>query len=52
MTFKAYRLYNEENKKFILSRDVIFLETDKDSFTVDKQISQIENFVPQKFYYE
>ena len=52
MTFKAYRLYGEENKKFIFSRDVIFLENDKDSLTIDTQLNQIENFVPQKFYYE
>ena len=51
MTSKAYRLYDEENKKFILSRDVFFLETDKDSLTVDRQLNRIENFVPQKFYY-
>jgi hypothetical protein len=31
MTSKAYRLYDEENKKFILSRDVVFLESDKDT---------------------
>jgi hypothetical protein len=38
-TSKAYRLYNEENKKFIVSRDVIFLEFDKDEITVDKQLA-------------
>ena len=52
MTSKAYQLYDEENKKFILSRDVIFLETDKDFPTVDRRLNQIEKFVPQKFYYE
>ena len=52
MTSKAYRLYDEENKKFILSRDVIFLETDKDSLIVDRQLNQIEKFEPQHFYYE
>ena len=52
MTSKAYRLYDEANKKFILSRDVIFLETDKDYLTVNRQLNQIEKFVPQKFYYE
>jgi len=52
MTSKEYQLYDEANKKFILSRDVIFLETDKDSLTVERQLNQIEKFVPQKFYYE
>ena len=52
MTSKAYRLYDEANKKFILSRDVIFLETYKDSLTVERQLNQIEKFVFQKFYYE
>ena len=51
MTSKAYRLYDEENKKFILSVDVIFLEFDKDSLTVDRQLNQIEKIVPQEFYY-
>ena len=36
MTSKAYQLYDEVNKKFILSRDVFFLETDKDSLTVER----------------
>jgi hypothetical protein len=36
-TSKAYRLYNEENKKNIVSRDVIFLEFDKEEITFDKQ---------------
>ena len=52
MYSKEYRFYDEENKKFILSRDVIFLETTKDSLTVDRQLNKLETFVPQKFYYE
>ena len=52
MTSKAYWLYDEENKKIILSSDVIFLKNDKYSLIVDRQLNQIENFVPQKFYYE
>jgi len=39
MTSKAYRFYDEENKKFILSRDVIFLEIDKDSLSVIRQLN-------------
>ena len=52
MTSKAYQLYDEANKKFIFSTNVILLETDKYSLTVDKQLNQIENFVLKKFYYE
>ena len=35
-TSRAYRLYDEENKKFIVSRDVVFLEFDKDASIVDQ----------------
>ena len=52
MTSNAYLLYDEDTKKFILSRDVIFLEFDKDSLILDRQLNHIEMFVPQKFYYE
>ena len=41
-TSKAYRLYDEENKKVILSRDVIFLEFEKAPITIDKQLACIE----------
>jgi transposase InsO family protein len=51
-TSKAYRLYDEENKKFILSRDVIFLEFDKAPLTVDKQLARLDRFHSKKFYHE
>lgn len=50
-TSKAYRLYDEENKKFILSRDVIFLESDKINSIVDKQLAHLEKFASKKFYF-
>jgi hypothetical protein len=34
-TTKAYHLYDEVNKKFILSRDVIFLDSNKNDNTVE-----------------
>jgi len=50
-TSKAYSLYEEENK-FILSRDVIFLESDKSNSTIDKQLTHLEKFAFKKFYFE
>ena len=43
-TSKAYRLYDEDNMKFIISRDVIFLEFEKYALTIDKQLSQLDRF--------
>jgi transposase InsO family protein len=51
-TSKAYRLYDEANIKFIVSRDVIFLEFDKDALTVDKQLAHLDRFHSKKFYHE
>lgn len=51
-TSKTYMLYDEENKKFILSRDVIFLESDKDNSTVDMQLAYLEKIASKKFYFE
>lgn len=51
-TSKAYKLYDEENKKFILSRDVIFLESDKDNSTIDRQLAHLEKLASKKLYFE
>ena len=51
-TFKAYCLYDEENKKFIISKDVIFLEFDKDAHSIEKQLSHLDRFQSKKFYHE
>ena len=51
-TSRAYRLYDEENKKFIVSRDVVFLEFDKDASIVDRQLSHLDKFHSKNFYYE
>ena len=50
-TSKAYRLYDEENKRFILSRDVIFLEFEKDAHNIEKQLSHLDRFQSKKFYH-
>jgi len=47
-----YRLYDEENKNFILSRYVIFLECDKSNSVVDRQLTHLEKFASKKFYFE
>lgn len=51
-TSKAYRLYDGENKKLIPARDVIFLESNRDSSTVDRQLAQLEKFASKKLYFE
>ena len=47
-TSKYYRLYDEDNMKFIVSRDVIFLQFEKDALTIDKQLAQIDIFHSNK----
>ena len=44
-------LYDEENKKLFLSRDVIFLEFDKDAHNTEKQLSHLDRFKSKKFYH-
>jgi adenylate kinase family enzyme len=51
-TTKRYRLYDEENKNFILSRDVIFLESTKKDKTVERQLDHLERFTRVKRYSE
>ena len=41
---QAYCLYNEENKKFIFSRDVIFLEMNKNDESIERHIDHPEYF--------
>jgi hypothetical protein len=51
-TSRSYRLYDEENKKFVISRDVVFLEFAKDASTIDRQLNHLDRFSSKKFYYE
>jgi hypothetical protein len=51
-TTKGYRLYDETNKKFILSRDVIFLESSKKEETVERQLDHVDRFTCVKTYHE
>jgi hypothetical protein len=51
-TTKEYCLYDEVNKKFILSRDVIFLESTKNDKTVEQQLDHLDRFTHVKTYHE
>jgi 5-methylcytosine-specific restriction endonuclease McrA len=51
-TIKGYRLYNETNKKFILSRDAIFLESSKNVKTVERKLDHMDKFTRVKTYHE
>jgi hypothetical protein len=51
-TTKGYHLYDEENKKFILSRDVIFLESSKNDKIVERQLDHLDKFTRVKRYHE
>ena len=41
---KAYRLYDEVNKKFVISRDVIFLETNKNDQSIERHLDHLEKY--------
>ena len=51
-TSKAYRLYDEDNMKFIVSRYVIFLEFEKYALTIDKQLAHLDRFHYKNIYHE
>ena len=43
-TSKEYHLYHEVNKKFVVSRDVIFPESFKDDNVVEWQLDCLDRF--------
>ena len=51
-TSKAYRLYDEVNKKFVISRDVIFLESSKSNNVVEQQLDRLDKFAKTKSFQE
>jgi hypothetical protein len=51
-TTKGYRLYDEVNKKFILSKDVVFLESSKNDKIVERQLDHLDKFTHVKRYNE
>ena len=44
-TSKAYCFYDEVNKKFVVSRDVIFLKSSKIDNVVEQQLDHLDRFV-------
>ena len=49
---KEYHLYDEVNKKFVISRDVIFLETNKNDQSIERQLDRLEKYPHPKKYSE
>eukprot|EP00253_Pinus_taeda_P015766 PITA_15766 len=51
-TSKAYRVYDEVNKKFFVSRDVIFLESSKSDNVVERKHDCLDRFTKMKSFQE
>eukprot|EP00253_Pinus_taeda_P025980 PITA_25980 len=51
-TSKTYHLYDEENQKFVVSRDVIFLESSKTDNVVEQLLDRLDRFANAKSYQE
>ena len=51
-TSKAYRLYDEVNEKFVVSKDVIFLESSKANNVVERQLDRLDRFANAKSFQE
>ena len=43
-TSKGYRLYDEVNKKFVIARYVIFLESSKTDNVVEQHLDRLDKF--------
>eukprot|EP00253_Pinus_taeda_P031153 PITA_31153 len=51
-TSKAYHLYDEVNIKFVVSRDVIFLESSKTDNVVERKLDRLDRFTKEKSFQE
>lgn len=49
-TSKAYNLYDEVNKNFIISRYVIFLESSKADNVVERKLDRLDRFRHVKYF--
>ena len=49
-TSKGHRLYDEVNMKFVVSRDVIFLESSKTNNVVEQQLDRLDRFTHEKYF--
>ena len=51
-TSKAYHIYDEVNKKFIISRYVIFLESSNIDNVVEWKLNHLDGFEHAKYFQE
>jgi hypothetical protein len=51
-TTKGYCIYDDTNKKFILSRDKIFLESSTKDETIERQLDHMDRFTHVNTYHE
>ena len=51
-TSKGYRLYDEVNKNFVVSSDVIFLESSKTDDVVEQKLDRLDRFTHEKSFQE
>jgi hypothetical protein len=51
-TTKGYRLYDDTNKKSIISRDVLFLESSKKDIIIERQVGHLDKFTRVNTYHE
>ena len=51
-TSKGYCLYDEVNKKFVIARDVIFLESSKIDNVVERKLDRLDRFAHVKSFKE
>jgi adenylate kinase family enzyme len=51
-TTKAYHIYDEVNKKLILSIDVIFLESSMNEKNIERQLDHLDRLTHVETYHE
>ena len=51
-TSKGYRLFDEVNKKFVIARYVIFLESSKTDNVFERKINRLDRFTHAKYFQE
>jgi adenylate kinase family enzyme len=51
-TTKGYHIYDKTNNKFIISKDVIFLESSKKDEIIERKLDHLDRFTRVKTYHE
>ena len=51
-TSKGYRLYDEDNKRFVVARDVIFLESSKTDSVLERKLDRLDRFTHENSFQE